>query len=121
MAIGRLTARTVECLNAKVIEMIKDMNIPVHTITSDNGTEFHGYKTIEEATGTIFYFANPHHSWERGTNENMNGLIRQYLPKGESLRWVSQKTCNQIAYRLNTRPRKMHDYRPPLRIILEAA
>jgi len=121
VAIGRLTARTVECLNAKVIEMIKDMNIPVHTITSDNGTEFHGYKAIEEATGTVFYFANPHHSWERGTNENTNGLIRQYLPKGKSMRWVSQKACNQIAYKLNTRPRKIHDYWPPLKIILEAA
>ena len=47
------------------------------TITSDNGTEFHQYKKVEEATNSPYYFANPHHSWERSTNENINGLIRQ--------------------------------------------
>ena len=55
------------------------------TITADNGTEFHSYKDVERATEVRFYFATPHHSWERGTNENTNGLIRQYLPKGTSM------------------------------------
>ena len=49
---------------------------PVYTITADNGTEFHEYAQLERATGTRFYFAIPHHSWERGTNENTNGLLR---------------------------------------------
>ena len=60
------------------------------TITADNGTEFHWYKEIEDITGVKFYFATPHHSWERGTNENTNGLIRQYLPKGKTMAGVSQ-------------------------------
>jgi len=51
------------------------------TITSDNGTEFHQYKKVEEETNCPYYFANPHHSWEHGTNENTNGLIRQHLIK----------------------------------------
>jgi transposase, IS30 family len=70
-------------------------------------------RTSRTATQVPFYFANPHHSWERGTNENTNGLIRQYLPKNTSMRRLTQKRCNQIAKAPNTRPRKRHDYRTP--------
>ena len=66
----------------------------VHTITADNGTEFHDYKNREQQTGVCFYFANPHHSWERGTNENTNGLARQHLPKGTSMQAVTQLDCS---------------------------
>src|SRR5918993_258032 len=67
------------------------------TVTADNGTEFHSYEGIERLTGATFYFARPYHSWERGTNENANGLIRQYLPKGESMAGLTQQECNPIA------------------------
>ena len=60
-----------------------------------------------------FYFARPHHSWERGTNENTNGLLRQYLPKGTSLASLTQSRCDAIAETLNIRPRKRHDYKTP--------
>ena len=83
------------------------------TITADNGTEFHDYKNIEIATGTTFYFATPYHSWERGTSENTNGLIRQYLPKGTSMASISQHRCNANARKLNSRPRKRLGYRTP--------
>ena len=73
---------------------------PVHTITADNGTEFHSYADIERVTDTRFYFANPHHAWERGTNENTNGLIRQYLPKKKSMADLTQYDCNAIARKL---------------------
>jgi IS30 family transposase len=85
----------------------------VATITADNGTEFHSYKQIEAATDVEFYFATPHHSWERGTNENTNGLIRQYLPKRTSFADVTQMDCDAIAAKLNSRPRKRHGYRTP--------
>jgi transposase, IS30 family len=85
----------------------------IRTITVDNGTEFHGYKDIEESTGTMIYFATPHHSWERGTNENTNGLIRQYLPKRASMARITQRDCDRIAYQLNHRPRKRLHYRTP--------
>lgn len=83
------------------------------TITADNGTEFHSYAEVEQKTGVKFYFAHPYHSWERGTNENTNGLLRQYLPKGQSMGKLTQQKCNAIAQQLNTRPRKRHNYKTP--------
>ena len=81
LQIGKLKARTKEQTSARTIALIRRHPQPFQTITADNGTEFHGYAQIEHATGVPFYFATPHHAWERGTNENTNGLIRQYLPK----------------------------------------
>ena len=83
------------------------------TITADNGTEFHQYTAIESKTNVTFYFATPHHSWERGSNENTNGLIRQYLPKGQSMYQLTQQQCDRIADKLNTRPRKRHNFKTP--------
>ena len=60
-----------------------------------------------------FYFARPYHSWERGTNENTNGLIRQYLPKRKSMAALTQMQCDAIALQLNRRPRKRHGYKTP--------
>ena len=104
--IGKLEARTVEATNRRAVRLIKSAARPTHTITADNGTEFHGYRAIESATGSKFYFAAPYHSWERGTSENTNGLIRQYLPKRTSMAHVTQHACNRIAQKLNNRPRK---------------
>jgi len=104
--IGKLKARTIDQLNARLLKIIKRHQMRFKTITADNGTEFHGHELIEQKTGVKFYFATPYHSWERGTNENTNGLIRQYLPKSESMASVTQHQCNAIAAKLNTRPRK---------------
>ena len=111
--IGKLKNRTKEELNRRVIKLIKRHDFKFSTITADNGTEFHAYKDIEKATGTRFYFAHPYHSWERGSNENLNGLVRQYLPKRVSMAHVTQHECNWIANELNTRPRKRHDFKTP--------
>lgn len=113
LMIGKLPNRTTKALNRRVIEMIKSAPLPFDTITSDNGTEFHGYPEIEASTGATIYFARPHHPWQRGTNENTNGLIRQYLPKGKSMATLTQKQCEAIAHKLNTRPRKRYDYQTP--------
>lgn len=86
---------------------------PLHTITSDNGTEFHDYVAIEQATSARFYFATPHHAWERGTNENTNGLIRQYIPQRQSMARLTQHDCHAIARKLNRRPRKRLGFRTP--------
>lgn len=111
--IGKLPNRTTKALNQRTIALMREAAAPFLTITSDNGTEFHGYPQIEAATGTTVYFARPHHPWERGTNENANGLIRQYLPKGQSMARVTQQQCNEIAQKLNTRPRKRYNYETP--------
>ena len=89
--IGKLKDRTTKSLNERVIELINRDAPAFKTITADNGTEFHQYKVIEKATKTLFYFETPHHSWERGSNENANGLIRQYLPKGTSMSKLTQQ------------------------------
>ena len=81
--------------------------------TGGNGTEFHWYGQIEALNPVKFYFATPHHSWERGTNENTNGLIRQYLPKGQTMAKVTQSQCDALADQLNNRPRKRHGYKTP--------
>ena len=67
----------------------------------------------ERATATRFSFATPHHAWERGTNENTNGLLRQYLPKRRSMARLTQHDFNRLASKLNHRPRKRLDYRTP--------
>ena len=72
-----------------------------------------GYEAIEEATGVEVYFATPYHSWERGTNENTNGLIRQYPPKRKSMAKVTQRECDWIQDQLNARPRKRLGFRTP--------
>ena len=114
--IAKLKARNVEQTTARTIELINRHPGQFKTITADNGTEFHGYADIEKATGVSFYFATPHHAWERGTNENTNGLIRQYLPKNTSMARVTQQDCDHIAKQLNTRPRKRHGYKTPEQI-----
>jgi len=80
LVMGKLARHCAAEATACCIELIGREQGRVHTVTADNGTEFHSYALIEAATGARFYFATPHHSWERGTNENTNGLIRQYLP-----------------------------------------
>jgi IS30 family transposase len=113
VVIGQLRARTTAAVNRRATALIQAQRHPVRTITADNGTEFHDYPAIERATGTRFYFATPHHAWERGTNENTNGLIRQYLPKRRSMATLTQPDCDRIAAQLNRRPRKRLGYRTP--------
>lgn len=112
--IGKLADRSVRSLNRRVLRMIHRRRTDFKTITVDNGTEFHGYRKIERATGVTIYFATPYHSWERGTNENTNGLIRQYLPKRKTMKDVTQARCNSIAAKLNQRPRKRLGFLTPL-------
>jgi IS30 family transposase len=111
--IGPLARATAELTNARLIKLLSHEPHPVRTITADNGVEFHGYKHLERALATTVYFATPHHAWERGTNENTNGLIRQYLPKGTSLAHLIQARCHAIAAALNQRPRRRLGFRTP--------
>lgn len=120
LLIGKLHDRTTASLNRRVIQIIERHEGVFQTITADNGTEFHNYQCIEARTKALFYFARPYHSWERGSNENANGLIRQYLPKGTSMAALSQRQCNSIARTLNTRPRKRHGFKTPLECYYES-
>jgi IS30 family transposase len=117
--IGKLSDRTARALSRRLTRLIRGAG-RVETVTADYGTEFHDYRRGERLTGAAFYFARPYHSWERGSNENANGLIRQYLPKGASMAGLSQQQCNAIARKLNTRPRKRLGFRTPLECFNES-
>lgn len=119
--IGNLPSKSKKDLNRKVTQLIRREARKVKTITADNGTEFHGYSDIEEATGAKFYFATPYHSWERGLSENTNGLIRQYSPKGQSMKGLTQAHCDRIAARLNRRPRKCLNMKTPEQVYVSNA
>ena len=111
--IGKLRNRTMRETNKRVIALIRKHELKFTTITADNGTEFHDYPVVERNTGVKFYFAYPYHSWQRGTNENTNGLIRQYFPKRTSMAHLTQHDCNAVMKKLNTRPRKRLGFKTP--------
>ena len=111
MLIGKLVARTARAYATRVIALLGAQPGRVHSVTEDNGSEGVGYRRIERAVDARFYFATPYHAWERGTNEDTNGVIRQFVPKGHSMRDLTQRDCTQIARALNRRPRKRLGFR----------
>jgi IS30 family transposase len=90
------------------------------TVTYDNGSEFAEYEMIEKETGMNVFFANPYHSWERGSNENTNGLIRQFFPKKTNFDNVSKKEIKKVERLLNNRPRKRLNYLTPKEVFLNS-
>ena len=112
----KLNNRTAALTNAAIFQIIKDDPKLFKTITFDNGTEFHSYREIETNFPVKCYFTNPHHPWERGTNENYNGLLRQYLPKRMPLDYIGPGKIKRICDHLNLRPRKRLGYKSPQEI-----
>ena len=102
-----------DLLAQAVIGLLRPHKKRCHTITFDNGKEFADHAFISKCLDAKVYFANPYCSWERGLNENTNGLLRQYFPKNMSLRDLSQHDVDDAVYKLNHRPRKCLGYRTP--------
>jgi len=92
----------------------------VQTLTFDNGTEFAAFKEIEAHFDADVFFAHPYCSWERGLNENTNGLLRQFIPKKTDLTQVTHQELDIYVNRLNNRPRKKLEYRTPREALREA-
>ena len=99
------------------IELLTPFQSVVHTITADNGKEFAYHDQITKALDAEVYFAHPYSSWERGLNENTNGLLRQYFPKETDLKKVSQDQVDCAVIKLNTRPRKGLDFKMPKQLM----
>jgi IS30 family transposase len=97
----------------KTIDLLKDSKTILHTITTDNGKEFANYREISSELEIDYYFATPYHNWERGANENLNGLVRQYFKKGTDFDWITQQDVDNVVKKLNNRPRKRHDFKTP--------
>ena len=104
-----------------IIQALKPFAQWVHTITFDNGREFCRHMDIATALACETYFAKPYHSWERGLNENHNGLLRQYFPKNQALNQVDQDDANRALAGLNHRPRKKLNYKTPWEVFCEMA
>jgi len=116
---AKLSNRTALLVTEAISKIISMEPGHFRSITFDNGTEFHSYKVLESRFPIKCYFANPHHPWERGSNENFNGLLRQYLPKGKSMDYIGERRLAFICDRLNDRPRKRLGFRPPREVFDE--
>jgi IS30 family transposase len=124
-ATGMLKIKHIESKEAKVIEnntieLLEEWMPFIHTITSDNGKEFTNHKEIAEQLNIDFFFAKPYHSWERGANENLNGLVRQYFPKKSNFEIIQQERVKQVEKILNNRPRKRYNYLTPNEVFTNA-
>jgi IS30 family transposase len=111
-----LESKNAEILSKVAIELLLPWKSLLHTITTDNGKEFAKHQFIANQTGTSYFFANPYRSWERGSNENLNGLIRQYFPKKTDFNLITEQQIQAVEYKLNNRPRKRFDFKTPLDI-----
>lgn len=100
-----------------IVNRCKANNLPVKTITGDNGLEFAEHVYIAKELGIDFYFTHPYCSWEKGTNENTNGLIRQYFPKGTNFNLISQEMLDKVEKELNNRPRSCLKFDSPAEIL----
>ena len=111
--IAHVKERSAEAVAQAVVRLLSQFKPRVHTITSDNGKEFAAHRHIARELGAKFYFAHPYASWERGQNENINGLIRQYFPKGMDFSTITQQQLEHVMNKLNHRPRKTLDVKTP--------
>ena len=109
----KVETKDAESVAQAITRTLKGTGLPVLTLTADNGREFGNHEAIAEELGADFYFAHPYSSWERGANENGNGLVRQYFPKGSDFSTITDKDLRQVERKLNNRPRKCLDMKTP--------
>ncbi|EOG6908232.1 IS30 family transposase, partial [Flavobacterium psychrophilum] len=123
-ATGMLQMKKIESKDSEIvknatIELLENWKPFLQTITSDNGKEFAKHEAIAKSLEIDYYFANPYCSWERGANENLNGLVRQYFPKGSDFSLITQEQVTIVVEKLNNRPRKRHQFNSPNEVYLQ--
>lgn len=109
----KVKSKEADVVSLAMNSLLENWKPYLHTITSDNGKEFAGHQEVAEAIEIDYYFARPYHSWERGSNENLNGLIRQYFTKGSDFRSITEKRLAEVEEKLNNRPRKRFGFESP--------
>ena len=109
----RAVKKSAQQVPGAIIDLLTPIRLQVKTITSDNGKEFADHKGVKQKIYSGFFFADAYASWQRGTNENTNGLIREYLPKRCDFRQVCNDEIRAIENKLNNRPRKRLGFRTP--------
>ena len=119
--IDQLNGKNATELVDKTLKVLEPISNKIHTITYDNGLEFAEHERMAKALDVDIYFAHPYSSWERGINENTNGLIRQYFPKGTDFNKVTNSQIEFVMKRLNTRPRKTRGGKQPVELFLGKA
>jgi len=116
LIMGKVQNKEAIEIENKTIELLEDWKPLIHTITSDNGKEFANHANIAEQLNLDFYFAKPYHSWQRGANENLNGLVRQYFPKNHDFTSITNDEIIHVQNAINNRPRKRLGYQTPLEV-----
>jgi len=115
--LSRLDSKTAENTSTTIIRRLKQLPLSARrTITSDNGTEFANHEHITDALHIKYFFAHPYTAWERGTNENINGLVRWYLPKGTDFSKLTNEQISAIELEINERPRKCLGFKTPIEV-----
>ena len=115
----KIDTKEASSVEAKTIELLSDWKPFIKTITSDNGKEFANHQAIAQELEIDYYFAQPYHSWERGANENLNGLVRQYFPKNTNFATITKQQIQETLKTLNNRPRKRLGFKTPNEIFAE--
>jgi IS30 family transposase len=117
--LGISRRKTADQVSDNIIQLLKPIRNKVHTLTFDNGREFAGHETIAARLQAAVYFAHPYASWERGLNENTNGLARQYFPKSSDFTKISPRSIDDVMHRLNHRPRKSLGGKTPYEVFFK--
>ena len=110
---AKVPDKTARSVRQAILEQLAPLADRVHTLTADNGKEFAHHEAIAQALSAGFYFAHPYASWERGLNENTNGLVRQYFPKKQDFSTISEAEVRMVMDKLNNRPRKCLGMKTP--------
>jgi IS30 family transposase len=119
--LGKVSQRSAQAVQNQICRLLLPVRDKVHTLTSDHGKEFAYHEQIAQLLQIKYYFAHPYAAWERGTNENTNGLLRQYFPKKHDLQQVSRKAMNLAISRLNFRPRKSLRFKTPFEVFYHSS
>ena len=114
---SKVKSKEANVVSNAIMECLDEWKPYIKTITADNGKEFASHKMVAENLEIDYYVARPYHSWERGSNENLNGLIRQYLPKKTDFTKITKDQVRSIEEKLNTRPRKRFGFQNPILVM----